>query len=582
MLERYRTKYALYPVLYFYGFGNGLLFSALLENPKLKFIVVFERNVELLHTLFHHFDFSLWLGKVLFFNPCGLKDGALENLASDFLIYARLYFLELMSDYYAQFEQEILRINSALAAAFKNAILLRGNMPIDVLEGVRNFTLNLPQMIARPTFQELLAKRKGLCESAIIVSTGPSLTKQLPLLKEVQERALIFAADSAYKILYENAIKPDFVFMLERTHFTAEFFNNDFGDFDKDILFIVKSLAHPNALKYLQYNGRDYMLLCARDNHFILHTALKAFGYLFMGPSVSNANYNLALELGIKNIILIGQDLAYAEDLTSHPEGYLYGVDDMDEAQEHKENVPLKAYGGRGVVRSSWYWRLFKEFLEQSIANAKGIKTINATQGGVRIAGSVEMPFKKACKRYFSKPFSKNFAPLEGPSEAKQKEFLLRACFKMLISLRTTRKFKAQSLDFHQELFDAHLKCENLELGSALRLLENLLERCEAWMEGFRDAPHKNAFFSPLDPLFLQFEINIQKLRVLIPLTPEDRFNKSLKIVQEYLELAQLACKILSEQEQIVNQALLQLEKEISKKNLSKAYKRLKERCEDA
>ena len=35
-LERYTDKFALYPVLYFYGFGNGLLFKALLQNPQFK------------------------------------------------------------------------------------------------------------------------------------------------------------------------------------------------------------------------------------------------------------------------------------------------------------------------------------------------------------------------------------------------------------------------------------------------------------------------------------------------------------------------------------------------------------------
>ncbi|HDZ5087838.1 TPA: motility associated factor glycosyltransferase family protein, partial [Campylobacter jejuni] len=32
MLNTYNDKYLLYPVLYFYGFGNGILFKALLQN----------------------------------------------------------------------------------------------------------------------------------------------------------------------------------------------------------------------------------------------------------------------------------------------------------------------------------------------------------------------------------------------------------------------------------------------------------------------------------------------------------------------------------------------------------------------
>ncbi|EOH7148894.1 6-hydroxymethylpterin diphosphokinase MptE-like protein, partial [Campylobacter coli] len=82
---------------------------------------------------------------------------------------------------------------------------------------------NLPQMITHPTYKELLNKRKGLSKTAIIVSTGPSLTKQLPLLKKYQNKATIFCADSSYPILAKHNIKPDYVCMLERTELTAEF-----------------------------------------------------------------------------------------------------------------------------------------------------------------------------------------------------------------------------------------------------------------------------------------------------------------------------------------------------------------------
>ncbi|EAH8881237.1 motility associated factor glycosyltransferase family protein, partial [Campylobacter jejuni] len=44
MLNTYNDKYLLYPVLYFYGFGNGILFKALLQNKNHQHIVVFEKD----------------------------------------------------------------------------------------------------------------------------------------------------------------------------------------------------------------------------------------------------------------------------------------------------------------------------------------------------------------------------------------------------------------------------------------------------------------------------------------------------------------------------------------------------------
>ncbi len=53
MLNTYNDKYLLYPVLYFYGFGNGVLFKALLQNKNHQHIVVFEKDIEIIWIMFH-------------------------------------------------------------------------------------------------------------------------------------------------------------------------------------------------------------------------------------------------------------------------------------------------------------------------------------------------------------------------------------------------------------------------------------------------------------------------------------------------------------------------------------------------
>ncbi|HDZ5013083.1 TPA: motility associated factor glycosyltransferase family protein, partial [Campylobacter jejuni] len=61
MLGIYNDKYLLYPVLYFYGFGNGILFKALLQNKHHQHIVVFEKDIQIIWMMFHVLDFSLEL-----------------------------------------------------------------------------------------------------------------------------------------------------------------------------------------------------------------------------------------------------------------------------------------------------------------------------------------------------------------------------------------------------------------------------------------------------------------------------------------------------------------------------------------
>ncbi|EPH9760876.1 motility associated factor glycosyltransferase family protein, partial [Campylobacter jejuni] len=394
MLNTYNDKYLLYPILYFYGFGNGILFKALLQNKNHQHIVIFEKDIEIIWVMFHILDFSneLQSARLMVLETSSLNIEFFSNFCSNkpFFQFSRIYFLELMSHYYERFHEDILGLNKKLAENFKNSIVSHGNDPKDAMQGIEQFVYNLPQMITHPSYKELLSKRKGIGDTAIIVSTGPSLTKQLPLLKKYANKATIFCADSSYPILAKHGIKPDYVLSLERIPLTSEFFNNDFGEFDKDILFVLKSYVHPHTTKYLQKNNRNFMLVSTYAS-FINYLKLDDFGYFNMGFSVANMNFLLAIHLKHKNIVLIGQDLAYTKDGLSHTKDYSNLDKHEGHFQRDKNKYTTQAYGGNGKVESSFVWTLFRHNFEQDVANAKKnyyITTYNCTEGGARIEGT--------------------------------------------------------------------------------------------------------------------------------------------------------------------------------------------------
>ncbi|EAJ5027214.1 motility associated factor glycosyltransferase family protein, partial [Campylobacter jejuni] len=374
MLNTYNDKYLLYPVLYFYGFGNGILFKALLQNKNHQHIVVFEKDIEIIWIMFHILDFSheLQSARLMILQTSSLDIEFFSNFCSSkpFFQFSRIYFLELMSHYYERFHEDILGLNKKLAENFKNSIVSYGNDPLDALQGIEQFVYNLPQMITHPSYKELLSKRKGISDTAIIVSTGPSLTKQLPLLKKYASKATIFCADSSYPILAKHGIKPDYVCMLERDEIVAECFNNDFGEFDKDIVFIVKSVTHPHTIKYLQKNNRAFILVSTYAS-FIQYLKLDYFGYFNMGFSVAHMNFLLTIHLKYKNIILIGQDLAYAKDGQTHSQGFIHANLHNGDYERDLDKFSTTAYGGNGKVQSSEIWTLFRHNFEKDIVNIK-------------------------------------------------------------------------------------------------------------------------------------------------------------------------------------------------------------------
>ncbi|EJE3454764.1 motility associated factor glycosyltransferase family protein [Campylobacter jejuni] len=571
MLNTYNDKYLLYPVLYFYGFGNGILFKALLQNKNHQHIVVFEKDIEIIWIMFHILDFSseLQSARLMVLENDKLQTQDYTELCSSkpFFQFSRIYFLELMSHYYERFHEDILGLNKKLAENFKNSIVSHGNDPLDALQGIEQFVYNLPSMITHPSYKELLSKRKNLSDTAIIVSTGPSLTKQLPLLKKYANKATIFCADSSYPILAKHGIKPDYVCMLERTEITAEFFNNDFGEFDKDIVFICAGVVHPKAIEYLKGGNRKYLIM-PRYLYFPIYIKLnKYFYFLYNTPSVAHMSYFLSALLNHKNIILIGQDLAYAKNGNSHPDDYQNSANYESQMYEH---ILTKAYGGKEEVKTHEAWIFFKQILETMIIKYS-ITTYNCTEGGARIEGTIEKPFLWACENLLDKDLNKPFEKLEPLSLNKQNEFLLKAYYKVYQSIKHCRDFsKILSNDFNniQNIYLNLNKKEN-DLNLAIRKIDEFKNKLE-------NIKQMQDLYEILQPLRTQFELNLARIYVLNPKTKEDAFNKSILWIKEHLEFMELVYGHIKAQENALIKNILPLEEKLKERKLDKWMERVR------
>ncbi|MGQ2548101.1 motility associated factor glycosyltransferase family protein [Campylobacter coli] len=572
MLNTYNDKYLLYPVLYFYGFGNGILFKALLQNKNHQHIVVFEKDIEIIWIMFHILDFSneLQNARLMILENDKLQAQDYTELCSSkpFFQFSRIYFLELMSHYYERFHEDILGLNKKLAENFKNSIVSYGNDPLDALQGIEQFVYNLPQMITHPSYKELLSKRKGISDTAIIVSTGPSLTKQLPLLKKYANKATIFCADSSYPILAKHGIKPDYVLSLERIPLTSEFFNNDFGEFDKDIVFVCAGVVHPKTIEYLK---NKTFIITQKILAFPYYINLKNFCYAAVGFSVAHMAYEFATHLSHKNIIFIGQDLAYAEDGFSHTKDYSNLDKHEGHFQRDKGKFQCLAYGGNGKAESSEVWTMFRFFLQDTISRNIISTTYNCTEGGARIEGTIEKPFLWACEKLLYKDLNKPFEKLEPLSLNKQNEFLLKAYYKVCKSIKHCRDFsKILSNDFEkiQSVYLNLNKKEN-DLNLAIRKIDEFKNKLE-------NIKQMQDLYEILSTLLIQFELNLARIYVLNPKTKEDAFNKSILWIKEHLEFMELVYGHIKAQENALIKNILPLEEKLKERKLDKWMERVR------
>ncbi|MCR2088426.1 motility associated factor glycosyltransferase family protein [Campylobacter upsaliensis] len=566
-LKEFKEKYPLYPVLYFYGISNAFMIENLLQNPYHCHLLVYERNLALLYTLLSSIDLSVALAqkRLLIFNEVSQMEYIFET--QPFLAYSRTYFLELMSDFYAREQKEILALNSFLMEGFKKSILKQGNDPKDALQGIRQYVYNLDSMIKNPSLKELLAKRGAKFKSCVIVSTGPSLSKQLPLLKEVQERVVIFAADSAYPILMQNDIVPDYVCMVERTDFTAEFFKHDFGNKDDKTTFLLASLVHPNAIEYLEKRGRNYILISKHLN-FAQYVDLKAFGLLPSAVSVAHMAFAIALELEFKELVFIGQDLAYNDVGHSHPKDYQHSADFESEAYE---KIKVVAYGGEGFVESHEIWIFFRQILEDLVKYVVSAKIYNATQGGARIEGMIEKPFSECCKDFNEN--KQNLVKLKPLSEDKQKEYALKAYAKVKKAFKECVEFQAMLRAYYEDIEPEFLRLNTLDLEEGLSVSFSLMLKVDQFRDEF--SAISSVFYELIHAFFVHFCMNLNKILVLNPLTKEDLFNKNVLYIKDHLDFMQSIFGFVKAQEETLKFAITPLENTLKTKGLSKYIERL-------
>ncbi|EGL5405846.1 TPA: motility associated factor glycosyltransferase family protein [Campylobacter jejuni] len=390
-----------YPFVCIYGIGNALLIKNLAKHYKHLF--VFESEIELFILALSTLDLSeeLKVYKIVLFD-CVAKDLEIQIAMifdqQSILEYLSLYEMFISSHYYLKYyETSILSLNEL---CIKSASVAIRNADITCFLPLLThgqFLQNIPSMLESIPFQRILNERKNKFDNAIVVSAGPSLAKQLPLLKAYQDKAVIFCADGALSMLEKEGIVPDYVTNLDCRDLAMKFFQNK--ENLKQSIIALECATHPNIVRSL--NAENCMIVL-RNKALYQRFNLNDFGYIDTGTHVSHFSYTLALALGFKNIIMIGQDLAFDEEGNSHSKGFSYGEKYQRESNFDKLKVP--AYAGKGEVLTHITWNDYRIKLEYLFAcNEQKAKFYNATEGGARINFTEELSFKECCEKLLTK-----------------------------------------------------------------------------------------------------------------------------------------------------------------------------------
>lgn len=526
----------LYPFFYFFGIGNGVFIQELLTHETLQRIVIIEPELELLYIAFNLIDFA---------EP--LSDGHLVLILSEDFdfpdalllldhphahLYVKLYRLEIPIPYYSGYYDELMRVNGCFLRAIEHLVVGHGNDSIDVLMGIEQHIQNIPLMLKNPKFQDLLQRKNS--EVAVIVSTGPSLQKQLPLLKNIQDYVTIFSIDASTPILEKSGIHPDIITSLERLALTAKFHENTSAPFQEKAIFLLASLAHTELLSHIKAGTK---VLTMRPYGYTRFFSLDDYGYAGIGMSAANFAYDIASQMKFKTIVLIGQDLAFGDDGTSHSSGHIFT---NQELSFQESDIYLEKYGGGGTVRSRQVWKMFLNTLEEAInAKKETIQTVNATEGGARIRGALELPFHEVCDRIVNRSVPKNAIILPYPAEEEFRSNIKHARKKIHEWLRYGRRMQKKIeklfLEVASACDDLVVKHQTGQLGNIdLSLFNALSLKISAIREEIDDPTFSLLFYDITRTAILHQELDLAKLKVTPAETEEEKMVATVDWVMQH------------------------------------------------
>ncbi|MFQ5443696.1 MAG: motility associated factor glycosyltransferase family protein, partial [Nitrospinales bacterium] len=394
------------------GFGLGYHLIELVQRvPRQSRIVIFENDPEMLVIALMHND----LGKVLEHPGISIHVGIAPNdlpqvLSRDktsFTIngFVPITFSPLIVtefDYYqalhAKLDQLIQEtwIDLKTHAAFSKLFY-------------KNLTHNFSHLVRSPGVQNLQNQLSGF--PAIIVSAGPSLDKNISLLKDVAERSVLIAVATALKPLLEANVEPDFVVAIDPDDTTINAFDLNSAP---EKTWLLYDPCIPSTIPKI-FNNKNIVV----ESNFFLAQWIANFspvrGTLGKTFSVAHTAFLFAKHLGCSPIILVGQDLAFTHHRMHCTASFFYQknldsiTSDMTLVSQEKKNYqkylkalkPATDLHGE-VVTTTLSMDTYKNVFAEEIQ--KGISVINATEGGIPIPGATNLCLREAsyihCNQY--------------------------------------------------------------------------------------------------------------------------------------------------------------------------------------
>ncbi|MBE5859766.1 MAG: motility associated factor glycosyltransferase family protein [Butyrivibrio sp.] len=229
---------------------------------------------------------------------------------------------------------------------------------------------------------------------AVIVSAGPSLNDNVDELKKLKGHAFLLSTDRALSTLKKHDILPDAAISVDAEK-SADYLEYAF---DNDIPVICSYQLNTATQRKAKGNLIFFDAISYEKKLFGDRASLGSG--IDMGGNVAGGAYVVLKLLGVRSIILVGQDLAYKNG-KHHADSI---EDGMDGIEDINDGIEVAGVCGE-VVRTTEMWIKYRDFFVRQIKQNPEIEVIDATEGGALIEGSKVMTLSEAADMFSRSQF---------------------------------------------------------------------------------------------------------------------------------------------------------------------------------
>ncbi len=364
---------------------------------------------------------------------------------------------KIYNEEYSEFLEEILEFTNNTAIAISTSLGFSKQF-------FKCFARNIKQIVESTVINELKDKFKNM--PGIVVSAGPSLEKNIHLLKDVQDKFIIITGGRTLKTLLDEGVRPDFVCSIDPGDASYTVIEKVL---DSNVPLIFSEVSNYKMVE--EYKGNK-IFFEDMDFHDITYDLVgkKADG-LWQGGSVAHICISLAEYLGCNNIIFVGQDLAYTNNKYHSDSASLNSNNSIEKNDEYIYVDDI--YGKK--VPTTIQLDFYRKNIEKMILEYSEVTFINSTEGGSNIKGTLVKPLKDSIKEYaYNKSIDKNIEEILNKQILVDKELVYNNVGKLLKAIKIIEKTCKEGLVYTYRMYKYYDKNILLDINYILNQLDKV------------------------------------------------------------------------------------------------------------